>query len=162
MILKSVSKAVFSMIRDKRGISPVITTVILVAVGIAVAIAVALWMSGLIGIFTRLEMIQIRNAYASRVGSNFVTFISLVNTGSSDTSIDTLLINGKLHTAWTTATPNVTLPMAAKVGVPVNFQITMTDPTTEAGGSRLVSGVTVTFSLHSTGGKEYSTSVTLP
>jgi len=34
-------------IQENRGISPVVTTVIIVAVGIAVAIATALWMNGL-------------------------------------------------------------------------------------------------------------------
>jgi len=67
--------------KTKKGISPVITTVILVAVGIAIAIAVALWMSGLVGIFTRFEKVEVRNSYASKP-SGFEIVISFINTGS--------------------------------------------------------------------------------
>ncbi|MEM3545257.1 MAG: archaellin/type IV pilin N-terminal domain-containing protein, partial [Nitrososphaerota archaeon] len=50
--------------RSKSGISPVVATVILVAVAIVIAIAVAFWASGLVGIFTRFEKIEIVSAYA--------------------------------------------------------------------------------------------------
>ncbi|MEM2298739.1 MAG: archaellin/type IV pilin N-terminal domain-containing protein, partial [Thermofilaceae archaeon] len=43
----------------RRAISPVIATVIIVAVTIAVAIAVAFWMTGIIGLFTGFEQLQI-------------------------------------------------------------------------------------------------------
>ncbi|MGQ9461354.1 MAG: archaellin/type IV pilin N-terminal domain-containing protein, partial [Candidatus Bathyarchaeaceae archaeon] len=43
---------------DRRGISPVIATVIIVAVTIAVSIAVAYWMGGLASFFTRFEKIE--------------------------------------------------------------------------------------------------------
>jgi len=148
-------------LRDRRGISPVITTVIIVAVGIAVAIAVALWMSGLVGVFTRFEKVEIRNSYASLVGSNFVVKITFMNTGSTDTTIDTILVNGKLHSDWTTVSPDLVLPITLPVGNNKTLTLLITNPAT-AGQSKLVSGVTVTVGLHSSGGKEYSTSVTLP
>ncbi|MGB9895408.1 MAG: DUF2341 domain-containing protein [Thermoproteota archaeon] len=50
--------------KDRRGISPIITTVILVGVGIAIAIAVSLWMSSLATTFTRFERLEIISAYA--------------------------------------------------------------------------------------------------
>jgi len=40
------------------GISPVVATVILVAIAIVIAIAVAFWATGLVGIFTRFEKIE--------------------------------------------------------------------------------------------------------
>lgn len=49
---------------NSRGISPVISIVIIVSVSIAVAISVALWMSGIIGGFTKYEKIEIKATYA--------------------------------------------------------------------------------------------------
>ncbi|MEM3079407.1 MAG: hypothetical protein QXF21_03725 [Thermoproteota archaeon] len=59
------------MLNDRRGVSPVITTVIIVAVGITIAIAVALWMTGLVGAFMGYEKIEIRSAYASPDGTGW-------------------------------------------------------------------------------------------
>ncbi|MGC9096928.1 MAG: archaellin/type IV pilin N-terminal domain-containing protein, partial [Infirmifilum sp.] len=48
----------------RKGISPVIATVIIVAVTIAVAIAVAFWMTGIIGLFTgSVEKLEIVSLY---------------------------------------------------------------------------------------------------
>ena len=146
--------------KDKRGISPVITTVIIVAVGIAIAIAVALWMSGLVGIFTRFEKLEIRNSYATKP-SDFMVKISFINTGSADTTVDSVLINGRLYTEWLGAKVNQTLPLPVPVGNLINMLVTFPDGSTSS-GALLVSGVTVNIALHTTGGKEYSTAVTLP
>ena len=48
--------------RKNSGISPVVATVILVAVAIVIAIAVAFWASGLVGVFTRFEKLEIVSA----------------------------------------------------------------------------------------------------
>ena len=145
--------------KTKKGISPVITTVILVAVGIAIAIAVALWMSGLVGIFTRFEKVEVRNSYASKP-SGFEIVISFINTGSADTTIDSVLLNGWLYTDWG-ATLNDTLPLSLPVGNLKGLKVDFADGAT-SNGAKLVSGVTVNVDLHSTGGKDYSTAVTLP
>jgi len=155
-----------NLARDKRGISPVITTVILVAVGIAIAVAIALWMSGLIGIFTRFEKIEIKNSYVEVDDSTFTVIVLFSNTGSSDTSVDSVLINGRPFDAWTN--PNVSVngsqtlsPFAVPVGKQMRLEITIPSGAS-SGGATLRSGVTVTVTLHSTGGREYPTSVTLP
>ncbi|RLF08230.1 MAG: hypothetical protein DRJ64_01405, partial [Thermoprotei archaeon] len=44
---------------NNKGISPVIATVIIVAVAIAISIAVAFWMTGIVGLFTGFEQVQI-------------------------------------------------------------------------------------------------------
>jgi hypothetical protein len=148
--------------KDKRGISPVITTVIIVAVGIAIAIAVALWMSGLISIFTRFEKIEIRNAYPTQSGTDFIITVNLIDTGSADTSIDSILINGRLFADWG-ATCDQTLPFAVAVGNVYTFHLQFANGATASGSdAKLVDGVTVTVEFHSTGGKSYSTAVALP
>jgi len=53
---------------NKKGISPVIATVIIVSVAIAIAVAVAFWMTGITGLFTRYERVEITNCYADWKG----------------------------------------------------------------------------------------------
>jgi flagellin-like protein len=154
------------LLKDRRGISPVITTVILVAVGIAIAVAIALWMSGLVGLFTRFEKIEIKNSYVDVDNGDFVVYVTFANTGSSDASIDSVLINGKPLEAWgaglQTDPPVVSgTPLAVPVGTTISLTITI-PPGTKSGEAELKSGVTVTVTLHSTSGKDYPTSVALP
>ena len=49
-------------LRKRKGVSPVIATVILVAVTITVAVAVAYWMSGIAGQYTSFEKVEIQSA----------------------------------------------------------------------------------------------------
>lgn len=76
----------------RRGISPVIATVIIVAVTIAVAIAVAFWMTGIIGLFTGFEQLQITSIYDSSADGIVVT---VKNTGTQTASIVDVFINGR-------------------------------------------------------------------
>lgn len=75
----------------RKAISPVIATVIIVAVTIAVAIAVAFWMTGIIGLFTGFEQLQIVTIYDNRTG----IYVSVKNTGTATASIVDVLLNGK-------------------------------------------------------------------
>ncbi|RLG03464.1 MAG: hypothetical protein DRN60_01425, partial [Thaumarchaeota archaeon] len=72
------------MRRSSSGISPVVATVILVAIAIVIAIAVAFWASGLVGVFTRFEKIEITAVYWE--DSHFTLVVK--NTGSAATTID--------------------------------------------------------------------------
>ncbi len=87
----------------RKGISPVIATVIIVAVAIAIAVAVAFWMTGIVGLYTRYEKLEIVNAYADWNSTDHVWVIVLQirNAGSSDATIDEIFINGRPHDAWT-------------------------------------------------------------
>jgi flagellin-like protein len=125
--------------RKNSGISPVVATVILVAVAIVIAIAVAFWASGLVGIFTRFEKLEILSAYQD--GDNIV--IRVRNTGSSKTSITEVVINGV----------NVGEPgNACDVDVGGTKIVTI-----ETGG--LMAGVTYEVMLKTAGGKQYPTAV---
>ncbi|MGC8836292.1 MAG: archaellin/type IV pilin N-terminal domain-containing protein, partial [Infirmifilum sp.] len=87
----------------RKGISPVIATVIIVAVTIAVAIAVAFWMTGIIGLFTgSVEKLEIISLYAQRNQNQngWIVYIRVKNTGTTPTSIDEIFINGVPHTDW--------------------------------------------------------------
>lgn len=79
------------MLRGRSGISPVVATVILVAIAIVIAIAVAFWATGLVGIFTRYEKLEITAAVpAPGVGVE----LKVRNTGSSAATIDDIYVNG--------------------------------------------------------------------
>jgi len=51
-------------LRERRAISPVIATVILVAVAITVAVGVSYWMSGIAGQYTAFEKVEISTGYS--------------------------------------------------------------------------------------------------
>ncbi|MEM0079719.1 MAG: archaellin/type IV pilin N-terminal domain-containing protein [Nitrososphaerota archaeon] len=129
------------MVRSRSGISPVVATVILVAVAIVIAIAVAFWASGLVGIFTRFEKLEIVSAIMT--GSN--TFQVIIrNTGSADTAIIQVVVQGR---AVGTLSPPVTLG----VGQTRTCTVTVTPAPPP--------GVTVELAFYSAGGKTYPTAV---
>ena len=133
------------MSRGRLGISPVVATVILVAVAIVIAIAVAFWASGLVGIFTRFEKLEITSAYSDAQGN---VYLIVKNTGSSETVIDAIFINGK---------PAMTgLSYAMSIGQVSSIFISQTTPHLSTGG------VTNEIALHTTGGKTYPTAVLVP
>jgi archaellum component FlaG (FlaF/FlaG flagellin family) len=80
------------VLRTGRAISPVISSIIIVAVAVVIALSAAAWFGGLFGTFTVVERLEITSAYAS--GPNEIT-ISVKNTGSSTVTIDDVYVNGK-------------------------------------------------------------------
>jgi flagellin-like protein len=78
--------------RKNSGISPVVATVILVAVAIVIAIAVAFWASGLVGVFTRFEKLEI----VSAIMTDANTFqVVIRNTGSADSALIQVVVQGR-------------------------------------------------------------------
>lgn len=88
-------------LRERRAISPVIATVILVAVAITIAVAVSYWMSGIAGQYTSFEKVAIKSAYASpkydaTTPTKFMGWVitmGLQNTGSSPSNLESLFVN---------------------------------------------------------------------
>ena len=141
----------------RRGISPVIATVILVAVAIAVAIAVAFWMTGIVGLFTGFEQLQIVSAYAEYDSDNNQWNVTIMvrNTGTASASIDEIFINGKPMGSYQGVDINATLPIPVNPGQSVTLLISL--PT-----NSFSSGQSVEIKLHTAGGKEYPKLVVLP
>jgi flagellin-like protein len=127
--------------RKKSGISPVVATVILVAVAIVIAIAVAFWASGLVGVFTRFEKLEIVSAIMT--GAN--TFqVVIRNTGSADSSIIQIVVQGR-------AIGTPASPITLSVGQTRTCTVTVSPSPPP--------GVTVELSFYSSGGKTYPTAV---
>jgi len=127
--------------RKNSGISPVVATVILVAVAIVIAIAVAFWASGLVGVFTRFEKLEI----VSAVMTDEKTFnVRIRNTGSADSAIIQVVVQGKAIGA-----PDS--PIQLLVGQTLNCTVTVDNSPPP--------GITVELAFHSAGGKVYPTAV---
>jgi flagellin-like protein len=132
--------------RKKSGISPVVATVILVAVAIVIAIAVAFWASGLVGVFTRFEKIEIVSAYYDATGGGRVIVIAK-NSGSSPAVIDAVFVNGAPCASYTPTTVSLTIGATSTITVTGCFR---------------AGGVTNEIALHSTSGKTYPVAVLVP
>jgi flagellin-like protein len=167
------------LLKDKKGISPVITTVILVAVGIALAVAIGLWMSGLVSTFTRFEKLEVTAAYAISTTNGWTVKIVAKNTGSADATVSTVMINGipassgawtsdsKISNVYNNSTSTDLTSSLSSGGVPIPVGSTVTFTITlksndKIGSSTLTSGITLNIVLHSAAGKDYPASVTLP
>lgn len=89
-------------LRNRKGVSPVIATVILVAVAITVAVAVAYWMSGIAGQYTSFEKIELPAHYSqwtddldglAGLDPGWKEYIELKNSGSKDSTITNIFLN---------------------------------------------------------------------
>lgn len=155
---------------DGRGISPVIATVIIVAVAIAVAIAVAFWMTGIVGLFTGFEQVQITAAYVTGSHADGYTITVIVkNTGTSPATVDYIFINGRpnsinpdgtLGTAgWSTITA---INFAGDDNVLDAGEEDTITITIAANSNEFSAGQSVEIKIHTTGGKEYPKLIVLP
>jgi len=139
--------------RKNSGISPVVATVILVAVAIVIAIAVAFWASGLVGVFTRFEKIEIVAAYPAGGDvdgdGNPDVIVTARNTGSTDAAVDAIFVNG--------------LPCRVNLNIPIPIGAIMNIPVPITGPPCVISGgVTNEIALHTTSGKTYPVAVLVP
>jgi hypothetical protein len=151
--------------------------VIIVAVTIAVAIAVAFWMTGIIALFTgAVEKLEIVSATATaQQGGGWQITVIARNTGTTQTTIDTIFINGIPALQWQNnafaATGQLQCQVAAQIpqgggnnplrpGEQVVIQITL--PQGNCGSFNAQPGVSLEVKLHTTGGKEYPKLLTLP
>jgi len=168
--------------RDKRAISPVIATIIIVAVAIVMSIAVAYWMMGLATTFTRYEKLEFTSAYAIPVFDseanryNYTIRITLKNTGTSPATVTMFLLNGipyneiKENDELVVVTIVVTTDNAIfepEKGVTINpgdgkdFEITFPKGTVTPMGN-LTSGVSLEIVVQTAAGNQYPKHVKLP
>jgi flagellin-like protein len=132
------------MDRRRSGISPVVATVILVAVAIVIAIAVAFWASGLVGVFTRFEKIEIQSAYWD--GTKVVVIAK--NSGSSPAVVDMIIVNG--------------IPCQTGVNQQLSVGGVATFTVTAGASCVQTGGITNEIALHTTSGKTYPVAVLVP
>lgn len=155
------------MYRGRSGISPVVATVILVAIAIVIAIAVAFWATGLVGIFTRFEKLEIRSAYAiPQGGGGYNVRITAFNSGSSPATIDEVYINGQPAGSFgnivIVCTPHSVCDNDPTTGVPISVGSSQEIQIQLPNVAPFTPGVTIEVMLHTASGKQYPTAVLLP
>jgi len=154
---------------NRKAISPVISTIIIVAVAIAISIAVAFWLGGITSIFTRFEKLEITTAYATlETKGNWTITLTVKNTGTTDTTITDVLINGIPYSSYGTSVLTVKINntgfstssgFSLKTGKSATVVITIP---TQAGSYTFAAGQAVTVTIHTAGGQDYPKTVTLP
>jgi flagellin-like protein len=170
---------------NSKGISPVIATVIIVAVTITVAIAISFWMGGIAGLYTRFEKLEIVYSTVAwdDTGKYWTVTLKVKNTGSADTKIDDILLNGvtikdvynttKYYARlnYSDGPPSPIAPTkdqgVSSISIPLNsgneIYIVVTIPEkAKMGSSTATSGLSLELKLHTSGGKEYPKILTLP
>jgi len=154
------------MRRSNSGISPVVATVILVAIAIVIAIAVAFWASGLVGVFTRFEKIEITAAYYD-VSHDYVV-LRVKNTGSASATIDDVYVNGipEGQANYAIVAPpsgtSCTIGAGAVNATCAPGQAVEIHVSALPDGSDFISGVTYEFAVHTASGKTYPAAVLIP
>lgn len=161
------------LLRDKRAVSPVIATVVLVAVTIVVAVAVAYWMGGIAGLYTRFEQLKVQSYNAPQVtftdppypwnGDGWNVTIVVKNTGTADATIDQVLINGKAGDAYNqvnvTQGNGLSVPIGKSVTVFIGILKDGELPPNEEG---FTPGTSIEVKLRSAAGMDYTQLLTLP
>ena len=142
--------------QKRKGISPVIATVIIVAVTIAVAIAVAFWMTGIVGLFTGFEQLQITSIYDEAD----CIYVTVQNTGTSTATITDIFVNGlphnvvglqvELQNIQGNVQGDLTRGITFPAGSSATLHITLNNPP-----FTVRPGVSLEIKLHTAGGKDY-------
>jgi len=149
-----------SKFKDRKAISPVIATVILVAVAITIAVAVAYWMGGISSSYTKFEKVEIQSGYSTKVASGWNVTLLLKNSGSAASTVSQIFINS-------VPLPSDNYNLHEFQSGEVTTTLSLTDATIASGDSKTIyigisntyltlsSGTTVDIKLHSAGGMDY-------
>jgi len=163
-----------TFMRERKAISPVIATVILVAVAITVAVGVSYWMSGISSQYTQFEKVEIQTGYGTYNTSvtQWVITMAIKNSGSADATINMAFLNdvpcanygasSAPANDWSTDIPastGVTLKPGQSTTVHVYI---FNQPTLVTQLASLSAGTTINVKLHSAGGMDYIKLIRLP
>jgi hypothetical protein len=132
--------------------------VILVAIAIVIAIAVAFWATGLVGIFTRFEKLEITSIYAQAADGGTQVLLTVRNTGSADATIDDIYVNGIPcnHQCNINPDPPIQMPVGQ------TKQITVNNPPPQVTDGQWQPGVSYEVAVHTASGKMYPAAVLIP
>jgi flagellin-like protein len=148
--------------QSRKAVSPVISTVILVAVAITVAVAVAYWMGGIAGQYTKFEKVEIQSGVCIKDGTDPNYFwnitLKLKNSGTATSTLIGCFIN-EIEVTGYNATDYT--PTEAVTSMTDTFTIESGDAKyiyiyIDYGGYGFLSpGTTVNVKIHSAGGMDY-------
>mgnify|MGYP000117920973 CR=1 FL=1 len=111
------------ILKNKKALSPVVASIILIAVTVAVSIAVAAWMGALTFTFMGTEELKITNAEFTGASDNLVN-ITLQNTGTSPITVTEIHISGGASSSGDLLSSDVTIPANTQQEVSVSYSWT--------------------------------------
>ena len=155
-------KIVRRVSRGKKGISIVIATVILVAVAITVAVSVAFWMGSIAGQYTRLEKIQVQDPIISKSAGVWNLTFTVKNTGSTDSTVNEILINGLSLSSYGNNATVITPDDFSDNGLSLGSGDSGTILLRLQSGTDFSAGTTIEVKFRTVSGMEYPKMVTLP
>jgi flagellin-like protein len=123
------------LLKSKKGLSPVVAAIILIAVTVAVSIAVAAWMGSLtIGFMETSELTITDVDFIHGDAIDGRIFVYVTNSGTSSFTVKNIRVNGEIKDLadWSSGSPDNTVAP----GDPETFTITQT---VEAGNKYAVS-----------------------
>ncbi len=132
----------------RKGISPVIATVIIVAVAIAISIAVAGWLMGLWGGFGQTESLKVFPDSYIDVGTNTLV-LNVQNVGGSTARIYKIEISG-VEIPSGNVTPTYPITIEAGQKVTINADVSGINP---------AAGVAYTVTIYTEAGNVYTGTV---
>jgi flagellin-like protein len=163
--------------RQRRAVSPVIATVILIAVAVALGIAVAFWASGLTSSFSKYEKLGVNTQYATlstcppsttMTPPCWTVTLGGQNTGSSDATITQIQINGvPVQSAYVTVTTPSGGSLANGISVPSgqSFQLSIALDSSGLAVNKahtFTDGQTIQVTIITAAGNNYPASIVLP
>jgi hypothetical protein len=173
-----VTKTKRSILHNKKAISTILATIIIVSVSIVMAIAVAYWAMGIGNSFTKFEKVEFTSIYSdppSSGNNNFIVYLTLKNSGSAaatisniylnsrpfDTAYDNIATQTKINGTYMVDQPLVGQTLA--VGQTVIGRIYLPTNATGSSGSPIwSSGSSVEVQIQTAAGRSYSNTVVLP
>jgi flagellin-like protein len=154
--------------RDKRALSPVIATVILVSVTIVVAVSVAYWMGAIASGYTSFEQIELPTIFPTKTGSGWNVTIQLRNSGSADATLTNVFVNDvplSIYPSGLVALYNSTLEpqqlSSIRIPIPKGNTVTVYLGLVQNTTYGFTAGTTLSIKLHTAAGRDYPTSVRL-
>jgi len=120
--------------KNKKALSPVVASIILIAVTVAVSIAVAAWMGQMTTGFMDTEQLSVRTPEFSDT-TPFYT-ITAVNTGTSAVVVSSVTINGvAIAPASVAFNTTSTAPYTIKPNDSAEIEVSVNDPAVVAGNN---------------------------
>jgi hypothetical protein len=161
-----------SLRRNQKGMSIVISTIIIVAISITMAIAVSFWAMGISNSFTKFEKLEIISMYVSDTPVAYQgrqcyrVYLQLKNTGTNTLTINNVFLDGK---PWNAQYPTSRVP-----GGQLAYQVSLISIILQSGqtittgsiylpvGGMWNSGDYVTIEIETSAGRHYPYTVVLP
>ena len=108
------------LLKSRKGLSPVVAAIILIAVTVAVSIAVAAWMGSLTLGFMENSELTITDVDFN-IGTPGSIVVHVTNSGTSSFTVKNMRVNGEIASTWSSGTSDTIEP-----GNSENFTITQT------------------------------------